>query len=173
MTLALLVLPQTASAQAGRDELTLTLSPEWAAAPNFRAANRGVGGSASVFWGPHDWVSFGVRAGGHHLIPTRDSLRSDRPSDVFSAFAGTALIIDALQVVPFVTVMPGVITGAPCDPPGPRFAVRASLGLDFRPRRRWSFGAEIAWHGVAGQSGFPGYSVFAFRASHIVELGGL
>ncbi len=153
----------------------MTVSPEFAAAPNFRATNRGVGGSVSSFWGASSWISLGARLGAHRLFPIADAPEAHTASTVLSAFAGAALTLDVTQVVPSISIMPGVVYGGgPIGPNGPRFAMRTALGVDYRHSREWAFGAEIAWHVVLDDTlGFPGYSVFALRVSRIFDLRGL
>lgn len=164
-------LSSRAQAQAGHREVALTVAPEYAASPNFRAPNRGVGGSAAAFWGASEFVSIGTRFGAQRLFPIADAPDDHTASSVLSAFAGAALTLDVTHVIPSISVMPGVMYGnGNIGPNGARFAVRTALTVDYRRTRQWAFGAEIAWHYVADDGlGFPGYSVFALRVSRIFD----
>ena len=156
-----------ASAQAGEDEVFLTLGAEYAASPNFRATNRGVGGSAAAFWGFHRLWSLGGHAAYAHHFPLRGA-NERAGADVFSAFAGPSFNIDVLTVVPFVSVMPGIYGESGANLRG---GVRSALGFDYRPRRHFAVGADVAWHVVPTvDTGFPGYSVFRVRFSYIWDL---
>ena len=159
------------SAQAGEDEVFLTLGPEYASAPNFRSENRGVGGSVAAFWGFHRLWS----VGGHVAYSRHFSLPSsaDRTSgNVVSAFVGPSFNLDVLSVVPFLSLAPGVyIDGGALGPGNAHFGVRGALGFDYRPSRHFAAGADIAWHVIPTESlGFPGYSVLRVRLSYVWDL---
>ena len=162
--------PQVA-AQAGEDEVFLTVGPEYASAPNFRSENRGVGGSVGTFWGFHRLWS----VGGHLAYSRHFSLPSaseNESANVFSAFVGPSFNLDVLSVVPFVSLAPGVyVDGGALGPGDAHFGVRGALGFDYRPSRHFAAGADIAWHVIpAESSGFPGYSVFRVRLSYVWDL---
>lgn len=162
---------EDAAAQAGEDEVFFTVGPEYAAAPNFRATNRGVGGSLGTFWGFHRLWSLGGHVAFAHHFPLRGA-EERGGANVFSAFAGPSFNIDVLTVVPFVSLMPGVYADGGALGDGSVLAgVRGALGFDYRPRRHFSVGSDIAWHVVpVADGGFPGYSVFRIRLSYIWDL---
>ncbi|MFT6399348.1 MAG: hypothetical protein ACJAYU_004113 [Bradymonadia bacterium] len=169
--LGLATVENEAQAQAGEDEIFLTAGPEFAATPNFRSGNRGVGGSVAAFWGFHELWSVGGQLGysRHFQLPTAE----DGPSgNVFSAFVGPSFNLDVLAVVPFISVMPGLYVDDDLLGPGnAHFGVRGALGFDYRPSRNFAVGADVAWHVVANVwEGFPGYSVVRIRLSYIWDL---
>lgn len=165
VALALLFSTVDASAQAGEDEVFLTLGLDYASQPDFRSDSRGVGASASAFWGAHRLVAVGGLASWAHHFPLADGARADA-REVLGAFAGASFNIDIFEVVPFVSLMPGVMA----DGTSAAFALRAALGADWRPRRRWALGADIAWHAtVDGGFALPGYAAVRVRFSYVLD----
>lgn len=167
-TLLALGTPARAAAQAGEDEVFVTLGAEYSSRPDFTADSRGIGGSLAAFWGMHRWFALGAHGGYAHHFALVDGDRDDE-DDVLSAFGGASFTVDVLEVVPFISLMPGAFF----DDAGTTFAVRGALGVDYRPARNWALGADIAWHGLARDGfTFPGYSVFRLRVSYVLDLRG-
>ncbi|MCB9533008.1 MAG: hypothetical protein H6698_01615 [Myxococcales bacterium] len=130
---ALLIPPPSAYAQAGQDELQLSVGP----ALTVLHGDLGAGAEAGASLGLAHGLSLGVHAGGGTHFG----------ADKFAfggLFAGPALSADVVSFVPFVTVMPGVWFGGPAAP-RPQLATRVSLGVDYRRRRSWSGGVELGW----------------------------
>ena len=81
---------------------------------------------------------------------------------LWGASAGVMWAFDVVRVVPFLSAE-AAVSGAGTTV---RPALRAAIGADYRPRRRWSVGGELAWWAVIGDpSPFPGLAEVRLRIS--------
>lgn len=171
--LAVALPPATADAQAGRRELTVIGGPTFVAAPDLRSDVRGLGLQAAVHYGLSDWWSLGLTAAWarHFTLPRADGAATS--ANVGSLYAGPALVIDVVRIVPFVALGGGVhVDGGAIRPQGGVTpTIRGELGFDVRYERGWTWGLAVDWHGVFPDFGdYPGYTVFWFRVGRVIEL---
>ena len=153
-----------AHAQAGDGEVHLGIGPTFNATPSFASRPRGPGAQLSVFYGLNASWSVGTVVGvaGLYGSDTDDTLNGER----FGAFVGPSFNIDVLEIVPYVSLAPGLIAA----PGGLVPAARGAVGIDWRPRRQWAIGLQFEWHAALPRLlEYPTQSVVWLRFSWIVE----
>ena len=153
-----------AHAQAGDGEVHLGIGPTFNATPSFASRPSGPGAQLSVFYGLNASWSVGTVVGvaGLYGSDTDDTLNGER----FAAFVGPSFNIDVLEIVPYVSLAPGLIAA----PGGLVPAARGAVGIDWRPRRQWAIGIQLEWHAALPRFvEYPSQSVVWLRFSWIVE----
>lgn len=153
-------------AQAGDGEVHVGVGPTFGAAPSYVSSPRGPGVQASAFYGINSTWSVGTVLGVARLIG--DDTDAAQAGYRFGAFVGPSFNIDVLEIIPYVSLAPGVLL-APGDN-GVTPALRGAVGIDWRPRRQWAVGIQFEWHAALPQVlDYPTQSVIWLRFSWIVE----
>ena len=163
----------SASAQAGRRELTVVGGPTFTALPDLRSDVRGLGMQAAVHYGVSDWWSLGatVAYAQHFALPRAEG--TAQTASVGSLYLGPSLVIDVVRVVPFIALGGGLhVDGGALRPEGGVTpSLRGELGFDVRYASGWTWGLAADWHGVFPDfADYPGYTVFWFRVGRVIEL---
>jgi hypothetical protein len=151
-------------AQAGDGELHFGMGPTFNASPSYVSRPHGPGGQLSALYGLSPTWSLGTVLGlaGLYGGDANEGLQGLR----FAAFVGPSFNIDVLEIIPYVSLAPGVVAA----PGGIVPAARAAVGLDWRPRRRWAVGIQFEWHAALPRLvDYPTQSVVWLRFSWIVE----
>lgn len=128
-----------ACAQAGADEVALSVEAGYVQFARFDGIGRGLDAQISASWG----LSHGLSLGPQLRL---DTVFADPARFVVGAEAPLTYTIDVLAIIPWVSLAPALsIDTAPT--PALHAGVTASLGLDYRPRPDWSVGAAAEWSG--------------------------
>lgn len=153
-----------AHAQAGEGEVHVGAGPTFNASPSFASTPRGPGAQLSAFYGLNPSWSVGAVVGIAGLYGTgRDESRQGAR---LGAFVGPSFNIDVLEIIPYVSLAPGLIAA----PGGIVPAARGAVGIDWRPRRQWAVGIQLEWHAALPRfTEYPTQSVVWLRFSWIVE----
>lgn len=156
----------SAHAQAGDGEVHLGLGPTFNASPSFASRPRGPGAQLSVFYGLNASWSVGTVVGVAGLYG--GDIDDDRQGERFGAFVGPSFNFDVLEIIPYVSLAPGLIAA----PGGLAPAARGAVGIDWRPRRQWAIGMQFEWQAALPRFvAYPSQSVVWLRFSWIVDTG--
>jgi hypothetical protein len=155
-----------AHAQAGYGEVHVGIGPTFGAAPSYISSPRGPGAQASAFYGINSTWSVGTVVGMARLFG--DDADGAQAGYRFGAFVGPSFNIDVLEIIPYVSLAPGILLAPGDNDVTP--ALRGAVGLDWRPRRQWAVGIQFEWHAALPQVlDYPTQSVIWLRFSWIVE----
>jgi hypothetical protein len=153
-------------AQAGDGEVHLGIGPTFGAAPSYVSSPRGPGVQASAFYGINPTWSVGTVVGMARLFG--GDADEAQAGYRFGAFVGPSFNIDVLEIIPYVSLAPGVLVTPGDGNVTP--ALRGAVGLDWRPRRQWAVGLQFEWHAALPQVlDYPTQSVIWLRFSWILE----
>ncbi|MFT5991281.1 MAG: hypothetical protein ACJA1R_002672 [Flavobacteriales bacterium] len=172
LLIVLFLAAPSVAAQAGQRELSLAAGPTFAALPTLAGGSYGVGGQLSAHYGVSEWWSIGVTGAYARHFGLDPDLHSRRRANVVSLYAGPALTIDVVRIIPYILLNAGIhIDGGAIRPEGGVTpTIRAALGADMRLDRGWFVGMQLDWHGVFPEfTRYPGYVVLWFRVGHVIE----
>jgi hypothetical protein len=163
-------------AQAGDNELQLTLGPGYATLPDVGEGLDGVGGGVEVAYRITSlWTIAAGGFFGHHFGDTiPPETEEDEPqvfeaTDVTSIWLGPMVSLDYFVVVPWFGLAPELILTRgelQTDQSEVDLGLRWTLGFDYRPSRNWSVGFEANYHSFLRQPfDYPVFITTMFRVS--------
>jgi len=165
-----------ASTRASENELQVTAGAGYSALPPVGEGLDGVGGGAEATY--HITPLWGLSLGGffgHHFGDTIPATGDDEEPTVYEAtnvtslWLGPRLSLDYFVVIPYISLAPELLltNGELQDEQSElEFALRWTLGFDYRPQREWSVGIEASYHSfITDPIAFPVYISTLFRVS--------
>lgn len=168
----------------GGNELQVTVGPGYSGLPDVGEGLDGVGAGLEISYA--FTALWRLAAGGffaHHFAESVPGANPDDPptryasTSVTAAWVGPQLALDYFTVIPYVSLAPEILVTRgelQEDQSELDFALRWTLGFDYRPSRLWSMGFEVNYHSFLRQPlDYPIFITTMFRVSLHHDFSGL
>jgi hypothetical protein len=164
-------------AVASEGELQVTAGPGYTALPGLGEGLDGVGGGLELSYGLSPFWSLSAGSFLAHHFGQTVGEQTFEATRVTSVWIAPRFNLDVFVLIPFVSLGPELLFTDGERHEGQEaldFAVRATLGFDYRPVRRWSLGFEVGWHALLRDPlDYPKWVTTLFRLSYHHDFGAL